>query len=159
MHYKDADFGNYFFSLFSTTGIMNKDTINVVRIQEPFTVTLTLTESSSLSNIDGSGQHSDDRKLKYSCSGILFGTKDLLSLLPDIFGSLAEVIFEYTAYPSSEQLSQVAEALIKKHPCLKEPGCLRQLSSMDVMDGSSDSNIKCTTSDPKFEVSAVQKLW
>ncbi|XP_041851007.1 uncharacterized protein LOC121646185 [Melanotaenia boesemani] len=59
---------------------------------------------------------------KFTCSGTLFGTKDLISLLPDILGRLAEVIYEYTAYPSSAQLSQVAEALTKKHPCLKEPG-------------------------------------
>ena len=45
-----------------------------------------------------------------------------MSLLPDILRNLAEAIFEYTAYPSSAQLSQVAEALVKKHPCLKEPG-------------------------------------
>ena len=59
---------------------------------------------------------------KFSCSRILFGINDLISLLPDILGHLAEAIFEYTAYPSSANLSQVAEALVKKHPCLKEPG-------------------------------------
>ncbi|KAI9525254.1 hypothetical protein NQZ68_009934 [Dissostichus eleginoides] len=57
-----------------------------------------------------------------SCPGTPFGTKDVISILPDILGKLAEVIYEYTAYPSSAQLSQVAEALIKKHPCLKELG-------------------------------------
>lgn len=59
---------------------------------------------------------------KLTLSGILFGTKELISLLPDILGNLAETIFEYTAYPSSAHLSQVAEALVKKHSCLKEPG-------------------------------------
>ncbi|PIO14016.1 hypothetical protein AB205_0173250 [Aquarana catesbeiana] len=58
----------------------------------------------------------------FSKSGTLFSIKDLISLLPDILGRLAEVIYEYTAYPSSAQLSQVAETLVKTHPCLKEPG-------------------------------------
>ena len=31
-------------------------------------------------------------------------------------------MFEYTAYPNDAQRSAVAEALVAKHPCLKEPG-------------------------------------
>lgn len=44
------------------------------------------------------------------------------AILPDILESLAENIFEYVAYPTSAQFADVAEALIQKHPCLKEPG-------------------------------------
>ena len=172
LHFKDADFGNNFFSLISTTCIGNKDTIKVMYIEAPPTVTLTLTDvdSSSASISDCSPLPSDDvcssasshdtlpvspRPMteipaqrskgwpaefliprfsanteillqsgneKFSCSGILFGTNDLISLLPDILGNLAETIFEYTAYPSSAKLNEVAGALVKKHPCLKEPG-------------------------------------
>lgn len=35
---------------------------------------------------------------------------------------LAKNVFSYTAYPSSMQISSVAEALLEKLPCLKEPG-------------------------------------
>lgn len=35
---------------------------------------------------------------------------------------LAEAMFCYTAYPNDAQRSAVAQALIEKHPCLKEPG-------------------------------------
>ncbi|KAI7802666.1 hypothetical protein IRJ41_016598, partial [Triplophysa rosa] len=35
---------------------------------------------------------------------------------------LSKAIFTYTAYPSSVQISSVAEALVQKFPCLKEPG-------------------------------------
>ncbi|MEQ2213413.1 hypothetical protein XENOCAPTIV_014662, partial [Xenoophorus captivus] len=35
---------------------------------------------------------------------------------------LSKVIFSYTAYPSSQQICSVAEALVEKFPCLKEPG-------------------------------------
>ena len=55
-------------------------------------------------------------------NGTLLTTKDLIPLLPDILGKLAEAIYEYTAYPSSLQISEVAEVLTQKHPCLKEPG-------------------------------------
>ncbi|XP_041856635.1 uncharacterized protein LOC121654125 isoform X2 [Melanotaenia boesemani] len=40
----------------------------------------------------------------------------------DILEKLAETIFTYTAYPSGGQISDVAEALVKKYPCLKESG-------------------------------------
>lgn len=168
LHFKDADFGNDFFSLLSTTDIKDKDTIKVVYIQTRTTVTFTDDYFSSI--IGGSLQASDDscsvvssndtlilspepmkenlaQRLKgwpleftiprfshstemllqsgnesFSKSGTLFSIKDLISLLPDILGRLAEVIYEYTAYPSSAQLSQVAETLVKTHPCLKEPG-------------------------------------
>ncbi|RXN39442.1 sterile alpha motif domain-containing 3-like protein [Labeo rohita] len=42
-------------------------------------------------------------------------------LKSDILEKLAEEIFQYTAYPQNYQIDEVAEALIKKFPCLKEP--------------------------------------
>ncbi|XP_051283240.1 uncharacterized protein LOC127378444 isoform X4 [Dicentrarchus labrax] len=39
-----------------------------------------------------------------------------------IIHDLSKVIFSYTAYPSSQQITSVAEALVEKFPCLKEPG-------------------------------------
>lgn len=44
------------------------------------------------------------------------------SVLSDILERLAESIFQYVAYPVSTQFLDVAEALIQKYPCLKEPG-------------------------------------
>lgn len=40
----------------------------------------------------------------------------------DILNRLAEEIYQYKAYPDDEHFNTVAEALIKRHPCLKEPG-------------------------------------
>lgn len=40
----------------------------------------------------------------------------------DILNRLAEDIYKYKAYPEDAHCCVVAEALIKKHPCLKEPG-------------------------------------
>jgi len=42
----------------------------------------------------------------------------------DILNRLAEEIFKYKAYPEDTHFYIVAEALIKKYPCLKEPGSL-----------------------------------
>ncbi|MED6259073.1 hypothetical protein ATANTOWER_016623 [Ataeniobius toweri] len=39
----------------------------------------------------------------------------------NILDKLAETIFTYTAYPSQAQREQVAEALVMKHPCLRDP--------------------------------------
>lgn len=39
---------------------------------------------------------------------------------PNILDKLAETIFVFTAYSSQAQREQVAEALVTKHPCLKD---------------------------------------
>ncbi|KAK0131261.1 hypothetical protein N1851_034050 [Merluccius polli] len=39
----------------------------------------------------------------------------------NILDKLADSIFVYTAYPSQAQREQVAEALVAKHPCLRDP--------------------------------------
>ncbi|XP_023128876.1 uncharacterized protein LOC111570377 [Amphiprion ocellaris] len=44
------------------------------------------------------------------------------SIKSDILERLAETMFSYTAYPNDPQRAAVAQALIEKHPCLREPG-------------------------------------
>lgn len=39
-----------------------------------------------------------------------------------IMQDLSKVILSYTAHPSSQQILSVAEALVAKFPCLREPG-------------------------------------
>uniref|UniRef100_A0A8C6M6P9 Uncharacterized protein n=1 Tax=Nothobranchius furzeri TaxID=105023 RepID=A0A8C6M6P9_NOTFU len=169
LHYKDADFGDEFFTLVSTTDIKDKDTIKIVFLQDQeATVTLTLTDVTNMtdhpseehfvdtspvssndtilsSSEDSPGHHyqrwpvqfpiprfSDLTEIKiqsdnerFQKDGTLLPTKDFIPLLPDILGKLAEAIYKYTAYPSSLQISEVAEALTLKHPCLKEPGSFK----------------------------------
>ncbi|KAF3845663.1 hypothetical protein F7725_002741 [Dissostichus mawsoni] len=52
-------------------------------------------------------------------SGIHFSDASVKSA---IMQDLAKAIFSYTAYPSTLQISSVADALVEKFPCLKEPG-------------------------------------
>ncbi|KAL6481996.1 hypothetical protein MHYP_G00100760 [Metynnis hypsauchen] len=40
----------------------------------------------------------------------------------EIMEKLADYMYSYTAYPTGLQIGEVAEALMKKHPCLTEPG-------------------------------------
>lgn len=42
--------------------------------------------------------------------------------ISDILREVAEEIYKYKPYPTDADISDVAEALIKKHPCLYEPG-------------------------------------
>ena len=42
-------------------------------------------------------------------------------MLSDILERLAENIFSYKAYPTDADLGDVAEALTRKHPCLRQP--------------------------------------
>lgn len=53
-------------------------------------------------------------------NGTLLNTSPKLK--SDILETLASEIIRYKAYPSSAEFDDVAEALIKKHPCLKEQG-------------------------------------
>jgi len=54
----------------------------------------------------------------YRKDGTLFNNPGVKS---NVLDKLAESIFVYTAYPSNAQREQVAEALVKKHPCLRDP--------------------------------------
>ncbi|CAL8258511.1 unnamed protein product [Arctogadus glacialis] len=69
--------------------------------------------------------HYLNMKLRYTLKEPLKTTRTLLTcskVKADILEKLAETIYAYAAYPSSAQISLVAEALVNKYPCLKEPG-------------------------------------
>ena len=54
----------------------------------------------------------------YRNKGTLFNRHAVRS---DILQKLVEAIFVYTPYPTKAQKTQMLKALIKKHPCLKDP--------------------------------------
>lgn len=66
-------------------------------------VELILAEANNL--YDATGRHFMDASVKSA-----------------IMQELAKVIFSYTAYPTNQQILSVAEALVSKFPCLREPG-------------------------------------
>ncbi|KAL7375117.1 hypothetical protein ABVT39_012126 [Epinephelus coioides] len=56
----------------------------------------------------------------FQSNGTLFSPSPRMK--PDILECLASQIIKYKAYPSSAECDAVAEALVKKHPCLREQG-------------------------------------
>uniref|UniRef100_A0A9J7XX98 Uncharacterized protein n=1 Tax=Cyprinus carpio carpio TaxID=630221 RepID=A0A9J7XX98_CYPCA len=56
---------------------------------------------------------------KFVKDGTLLTTIQVRS---EILEKLADYMYSYTAYPTGRQISAVAEALVKTHPCLAEPG-------------------------------------
>uniref|UniRef100_A0A3P8SD10 Uncharacterized protein n=1 Tax=Amphiprion percula TaxID=161767 RepID=A0A3P8SD10_AMPPE len=127
LHYLDEDFGDYF-TLHSTNQIKHKGTIKVVII--PSVV------DSSTSATD-SGQDIMARSNYHST--VFCGTETILrnaneqfaedgavltntQIKSEIMEKLADYMYRYTAYPTSLQIGEVAEALVRKHPCLTEPG-------------------------------------
>ncbi|XP_026017031.1 uncharacterized protein LOC113018186 isoform X1 [Astatotilapia calliptera] len=58
-------------------------------------------------------------KQAYENDGTLLNNPSVTS---SILEKLAETIFGFTAYPTGVQILAVAEALVAKYPCLKEPG-------------------------------------
>lgn len=47
-------------------------------------------------------------------------------MLSDILEKVAEKVYTYKAYPTDADFSDVAEALTRKHPCLREPGSFNE---------------------------------
>ncbi|KAL6481005.1 hypothetical protein MHYP_G00090850 [Metynnis hypsauchen] len=202
LHFKDADFGDYF-SLTSVCDVKDKDTLKVVHVFEPPMVTLTLTnldsscpsgtESAIYPHSDSCSSGSQDTLILSSpehmthrsqrwpvefpiprftyntelvlASGNEAFKKDgiLLSptaILPDVLEKLAETIFQYVAYPTSAQLSHVAEALIQKHPCLREPGSFNGFYGWQQRLKYKMANYRCklrTLGCPELEVNSLKK--
>ena len=164
LHYKDADFGD-FFSLTTTADLKDKDTVKVVLV-EPLYITLSENVPSESASISDASTPSDASSSSSSFSSsaetvllsspenhgrsqqwpshfeipdFAYDTELILesanaafrkdgkffnnpSIKSDILEKLAERIYQFCAYPTSEQICSVAEALVQKHPCLKEPG-------------------------------------
>lgn len=59
-----------------------------------------------------------DKKFEEDGS-LMIVTKDIKA---DVLEKLASKIYSYTAYPTCSQFQAVAQALVERHPCLKEPG-------------------------------------
>nr|XP_057941384.1 sterile alpha motif domain-containing protein 3 [Doryrhamphus excisus] len=148
LHYKDADFGEEYFSLTSTSDIKDKDTIKVVHIVEPPTLTLTFTDGdSSFESASVASLPNSETSVHPASSSCSSGSQDTLILsspeqvthrtqcwpttfpVPNfaydtelVLASGNEVFKKDGTYPTSAQFNDVAEALIQKHPCLKDPG-------------------------------------
>uniref|UniRef100_A0A3B4ESE8 Uncharacterized protein n=1 Tax=Pundamilia nyererei TaxID=303518 RepID=A0A3B4ESE8_9CICH len=147
VQYFDPEFQDYF-TLHRTDQIKDKDTVKVVGIILSLTPSVvssadSAATTSSQDTIILKRQKTTERcepwPKQFPIPQFAYETEMYLErateeykkneyLLPtskvktDILEKVAETIFTFTAYPSSAQVSYVAEALVKKYPCLKEPG-------------------------------------
>lgn len=168
LQYKDADFGNIFVNLTSTTVIKDLTILKVIQEYPESTVVLYPVDPSASStplfeqaSDDSSvSAHTDDTILLSSPSSnsltnslrtqqwpqvfpiprfsydtecqLQRGNAEYMTsqtrltpsskMLSDILERVAESIYAYKPYPEDSDFSDVAEALTKQHPCLKEPG-------------------------------------
>ncbi|CAB1352274.1 unnamed protein product, partial [Coregonus sp. 'balchen'] len=143
--------------------IKDKDTIKVVDLDPPPLITLNVQETSdergSLGSRDTvilsspettSSQHSSPWPSEFEVPRCAYDTDLILeaaneallnnlSVKSDILEKLSERIFQFTAYPSSLPICQVAGALVKEYPYLKEAWVLlrpvRMANQPEVQDG------------------------
>ncbi|CAL9698769.1 unnamed protein product [Knipowitschia caucasica] len=152
LQYQDKDFGDAFINLTSTAELEDLTTIKVVPITDECSISVledaqslpssSFTDDTEIMSSPSSSvstrsetwpreflipKFSLDTELQlekgnaeYKSSKTRFthSTKTKSNILERI----AEEIFKFKAYPTDSDFSEVAEALIQKHPCLSEPG-------------------------------------
>ncbi|KAL7868757.1 hypothetical protein SRHO_G00101410 [Serrasalmus rhombeus] len=89
----------------------------------------------------------------------------------EILDKLAEEMYKYSAYPSREQYDLVAQSLVKKHPCLREPGSVKgwycwkfslkfkmgNYRNKLRVSGCSELKVNCRNSGPKQKLKKAKK--
>uniref|UniRef100_A0A3B1IS49 PB1 domain-containing protein n=1 Tax=Astyanax mexicanus TaxID=7994 RepID=A0A3B1IS49_ASTMX len=142
LQFRDPDFDHEFMNLTSPSDIQDKATVKVVF--SPSTH-VTLYQDGASSDLKSSQwpsvfdvpRFSYDSELKLQHANTAF-KEDGTFLSPDpklkssILDGLAEEIVKYKLYPTDSDFEEVAKALIKKHPCLKEQGSVTGCSGWKV---------------------------
>lgn len=142
VQYQDPEFDNELCNL-SSISELPKDKVTLKVYNKSYHTDSTLdTASLSSSSLDESTSGSPTRQLPqpfvipsfsfdvelkqrqgneaYHKDGTLLDpSKDMKS---DILDKLAEAIYVHNPYPRPEEYDRVAQALINRHPCLREPG-------------------------------------
>lgn len=152
LQYQDKDFGDALVNLTSTTELDDLGTIKVVPIADDSNQEIVLTfcddilctqsdDTELLTTPSSSAStrtqmwprefpiplFSYDTELQLEKGNAAYKSNmTRLTLRPkamsDILEKVADEIYKYKGYPDDADFSNVAEALIRKHPCLSEPG-------------------------------------
>uniref|UniRef100_A0A8C3GB99 PB1 domain-containing protein n=1 Tax=Cyclopterus lumpus TaxID=8103 RepID=A0A8C3GB99_CYCLU len=150
MQYQDRDFGDALVNLTSTAELEDLTTVKVIPItddcSEGFNITAsnesmsTQSDDTELLSSSSSTTQTQLWPTVFEIPTFSFETELQLEtgnavhrsnmerlsisfkLKSDILEKVAEEMFKYKAYPTDADFSDVAEALIKKHPCLSETG-------------------------------------
>lgn len=141
LQYEDPDFNNALINLTDINDLPDKPTLKIIALVPTPTPSTGDTEILSFSSPDSQSSLTrspwpDTFKIPYFpvhieyrlCQGNLLYMRDKTYLqVPrdmkhEILEKLAETIYSFKAYPSDQEFSDVATALIHKRPCLTEPG-------------------------------------
>ncbi|XP_041823986.1 uncharacterized protein LOC121628743 isoform X2 [Melanotaenia boesemani] len=155
LHYQDPDFNNAFCNVSDVTELPTRPTLKIISLENVILTLCPSSPSSSACNLStASSSDTDilphpentsrdpwpstfevpyfsvDIEYRLRQGNLIYmrdGTRMSLTrdMKHDILQKLAEEMYKYTAYPQDEHFTIVAEALIGKHPCLKEPGSTR----------------------------------
>lgn len=155
LHYEDPDFNNAFCNLTDVTELPPRPTVKIVFLENVMITLSSPSASSSACNFSTTSssdtdilpRHEENSREPWPSTfevpyfsvhieyrlrqgNLIYmrdGTRMSVSrdMKHDILQKLAEETYKYLAYPQDEHFSVVAEALIGKHPCLKEPGSTR----------------------------------
>lgn len=141
LQYEDPDFDNALVNLTNIDDLPQKPTLKIISLVTSPTQSTADTEILSLSSQDRTplARQSPwpetfeipnfpvDIEYRLRQGNLIYMTDQTYfqvsrDMKHEILQKLAETMYSFKAYPKDEDFSDVASALIKKHPCLTEPG-------------------------------------
>lgn len=141
LQYEDPDFNNALVSLTDIDDLPEKPTLKIISLVTTPTQSTADTEILSLSSLNQTplARHSPwpatfeipnfavDIEYRLRQGNLIYMRDQTYlqvsrDMKHEILQKLAETMYSFKAYPKDEDFSDVASALIKKHPCLTEPG-------------------------------------
>lgn len=141
LQYEDADFNNALVNLTDIADLPEKPTLKVISLVTSPTpsqantdiISVTSQEESPLTRQDPWPEtfeipsFSVDVEYRLRQGNLLFMRDKTYLQVPrdmkhEVLEKLAEAMYKFKAYPREEDFNDVASALVKKHPCLFEPG-------------------------------------
>uniref|UniRef100_A0A3Q3G929 PB1 domain-containing protein n=1 Tax=Kryptolebias marmoratus TaxID=37003 RepID=A0A3Q3G929_KRYMA len=127
LHYEDPDFNNDFCNDSDITELPTRPTLKIISLESATITLLSISTSSSACDLSTASSSDTDilSQNQETSHDPWPSTFEVPYFSHDILQKLAEEMYKYMAYPQDKHFLIVAEALISKHPCLKEPGSTR----------------------------------
>lgn len=141
LQYEDADFNNALINLTDIADLPERPTLKVISLVPSPTASTADTDIVSLSSEEGSSHVRQaqwpetfevpnfpvDIEFRLRQGNLLYMRNQTYMQVPrdmkhEILEKLAECMYSFKAYPSDDDFNDVASSLVKKHPCLTEPG-------------------------------------
>ncbi|KAJ8352112.1 hypothetical protein SKAU_G00235880 [Synaphobranchus kaupii] len=145
LQYEDPDFNNALVNLTDIADLPDKPTLKIITLVPTPTPSTASTDDTEILSFSSPGSRSSltrspwpsdtfeipyfpvDIEYRLRQGNLLYMRDKTYLQVPrdmkhEILEKLAETIYSFKAYPCDEEFSDVATALIQRHPCLTEPG-------------------------------------